>query len=202
MIDHRGDGERRPTATVSGSFRRHMQAVQAAVAELATLGVSVLSPADPRVVDAFGDFLFVASDKVRTVKVVQSRHLAAIERSDFLWLVIVDGYIGPSAAMEIGWAAARGIPVFTASPPDDLTFRQFVTVVPGPSHAVLRVANEPGKAIEATSLLLDPLPAVERGHALLDTTARSLLTASHQHRERDDVSSGAAASLRELLGGV
>jgi len=46
------------TATVSGSFHRHMEAITSAVRELATLSVRVLSPADPRVVAAQGEFLF------------------------------------------------------------------------------------------------------------------------------------------------
>src|SRR4051794_10477549 len=74
-------------ATVSGSFRRAMADVQDAVYGLTDLGVEVLSPADPRVIDAFGDFLFVASDRARVIRLVQSRHLAAIQTSDFLWLV-------------------------------------------------------------------------------------------------------------------
>jgi hypothetical protein len=72
---------RKPTlnVTVSGSFRRAMSAVQDAVYRLTDAGALVLSPADPRVVDEFGEFLFVASDRVRAIRLVQSRHLAAIK---------------------------------------------------------------------------------------------------------------------------
>ena len=58
-------------ATVSGSFHRHLDAISVAVQELNALSVRVLSPADPRVVDAHGEFLFVASDRVRSVHLVQ-----------------------------------------------------------------------------------------------------------------------------------
>ena len=78
-------------ATVSGSFHRAMAAIEDAVYALTDSGVQVLSPADPRVVDQFGDFLYVASDRVRAIKLVQSRHLAAIEASDFVWLVAPEG---------------------------------------------------------------------------------------------------------------
>src|SRR6266545_2562945 len=77
-------------ATVSGSFRRAMRQVQEAVYALTDLGVMVLSPADPRVVDELGAFLFVASDRLRIVRLVQQRHLQAISMSDFLWLVAPD----------------------------------------------------------------------------------------------------------------
>src|SRR5215208_5165935 len=100
------------TATVCGSFRRAMGAVAEAVYRLTDDGVRVLSPADPRVVDRFGDFLFVASDRARAIKLVESRHLAAIEASDFVWLEAPEGYIGQSGAMEIGFAIAVGTPVF------------------------------------------------------------------------------------------
>src|SRR5580658_8304981 len=54
-------------ATVSGSFHRHMGAITAVVHQLAALSVRVLSPADPRIVAQQGEFLFVASDPVRSV---------------------------------------------------------------------------------------------------------------------------------------
>src|ERR1700691_2760757 len=118
------------TATVSGSFRRHMEAITAAVHELAELSVPVLSPADPRIVAQQGEFLFVASDPVRSVRLVQDRHLESIRAADFLWLVCPDGYVGQSASMEIGYAAAVGVPILAGQLPTDLTLRQYVKLVP------------------------------------------------------------------------
>src|SRR4051794_13186022 len=109
--------------TVSGSFRRHLAQIAADVAAFTDLGAVVLSPADPRVVDAFGDFLFVASDHHRTVRRLQDRHLAAIEASAFLWLVNPDGHVGTSASLEVGAAVALGVPVYSLTPPTDLTLR-------------------------------------------------------------------------------
>ena len=126
-------------AAVSGSFHRHMEAVTRAVHELAALSVRVLSPADPRVVAAQGEFLFVASDRVRSVRLVQDRHLESIRAADFLWLVCPDGYIGQSASMEIGYAAGAGIPMFAVHAPTDLTLREYVTVVPNISAAMRRI---------------------------------------------------------------
>jgi hypothetical protein len=59
------------TAAVSGSFHRHMTAITQAIHELASMSIRVLSPADPRIVAARGQFLFVASDRVRSVRLVQ-----------------------------------------------------------------------------------------------------------------------------------
>src|SRR5947207_5074888 len=98
-------------ASVSGSFHRHMPAIYAAVNTLRTSGVDVLSPSDPRVVDYLGEFLFVASDKLRSIKLVQDRHFEAIRGSDFLWIVCPDGYTGSSTSAEIGAAYMAGTPV-------------------------------------------------------------------------------------------
>src|SRR5450759_2559536 len=123
-------GERYLGAAVSGSFHRHMEAITRAVHELAALSIRVLSPADPRVVANQGEFLFVASDRVRSVRLVQDRHLESIRAADFLWLVCPDGYVGQSASMEVGFAAAAGVPIFSTHAPSDLTLRQYVTTVP------------------------------------------------------------------------
>jgi hypothetical protein len=129
--------------TISGSFHRHLAQIEADVLECRELGVQVLSPADPRVVGAVGAFLFVASDPVRSVRLVQDKHLEAIRASDFLWLVTPDGYVGQSASLELGFAIAAGVPILSTSVPDDLTLRQYVGIVPN-----LRVADNPGS--EAT----------------------------------------------------
>jgi hypothetical protein len=170
--------------TVSGSFRRAMGAVQDVVEEFVELGALVLSPADPRIVDQFGDFVFVASDHVRRIRTVQGRHLSAVGASDFLWLVAPDGYIGQSAAMEIGYAAAREIPVYSDEVPADLTLRQWVTVVSGPLEAMRRatgmapsidLSSEPVCA--AGAVLLDPTAAIEASHRDLLVAQRGLIGA-------------------------
>jgi hypothetical protein len=157
-------------ATVSGSFRRSMAAVQEDVRALSDLGVLVLSPADPRIVDKFGDFVFVASDRIRHIKSVQGRHLASIAASDFLWLVATDGYVGQSAAMEIGYAVAREVPIFASEVPLDLTLRQWVTTVHGPDEAVGIVQarhRDPARLDASTAegaALLMPDEAIQASH--------------------------------------
>lgn len=166
-------------ATVSGSFRRAMGAVQNVVEELVAHGAFVLSPSDPRVVDQFGDFVFVASDRVRHIRTVQGRHLASIAASDFLWLVAPEGYVGVSAAMEIGFAAANDIPVFSDEVPSDLTLRQWVEVVAGPAAAIERVAPKATGAepVSAGAVLLDPAAAIQASQEDLLIAQRGLLGA-------------------------
>jgi hypothetical protein len=183
------------TATVSGSFRQAMTAVQDAVYALTDAGVQVRSPADPRVVDQFGDFLFVASDRVRALNLVQDRHLAAIQASDFVWFVAPDGYIGLSGAMEIGHAVAAGTPVYCTEVPTDLTLRQYVTIVPSIVEALKRTRRlRRGGKTKATpqSVLLDPMTVIAGAHADLQVLEHELT------RSREPVSHGAQAAASRL----
>ena len=160
-------------ATVSGSFRRAMTAVQDAVYELTDAGVTVLSPADPRVVDQFGDFLFVASDAHRTVKLVEDRHLAAIRAADFVWLVAPDGYVGLSASLELGLAIATRTPVYSSDVPSDLTLRQYVSVVADLPAAIAAATRRPS-ANGGGDVLLAPQAEIDAAHAELETIGRVL----------------------------
>lgn len=163
-------------AAVSGSFHRHLGEIQGAVFALRENGVAVLSPADPRVVDEFGEFLFVASDRLRVIRAVQSRHLRAIQAADFLWLVAPDGYVGQSASMEIGFAVAVGTPVLSVDAPNDLTLRQYVTIVPTLERAVER-CSAAATPPRAHSVLLEPVETAKRLHDTLEQIERRLTSA-------------------------
>lgn len=155
------------TAAVSGSFHRHMEAITTAVHELAERGVRVLSPADPRIVAAQGEFLFVASDILRSVRLVQDRHLESIRAANFLWLVCPDGYVGQSASMEIGYAAAVGVPIFATRTPNDLTLRQYVKLVPNLATATNFARTQPRRK-QPEGILIDPRASVEKVHQIID----------------------------------
>lgn len=176
-------------ATVSGSFHRHLTSIYETVNRLCDLGVFVLSPADPRVVDSIDDFLFVASDRSRSVRFVEDRHLECIKASDFMWLETPDGYIGQSAAMELGFAVAHNVRVFASwdtnsfpvdatgisspashrssakegnkrSPHIDLTLSQYISWVPDLETAV-RLAGDRSSASEPhTGFHIDPVASV------------------------------------------
>lgn len=146
-------------ATVSGSFHRHMAAINEAVGELRVCGVEVLSPADPRVVDHAGEFLFVASDKLRSVRLVQDRHFAAICASDFLWVVCPDGYTGASTCMEVAWALAAGVPVFSSAPIRDVTVAEYVDPAPSIANAIERVSRRSIPLLD--HVLLDPAAGID-----------------------------------------
>jgi hypothetical protein len=178
------------TATVSGSFHRHMEAITSAVRELATLSIRVLSPADPRVVAAQGEFLFVASDRVRSVRLVQDRHLESIRAANFLWLVCPDGYVGQSASMEVGFAAAVGVPIFATHAPGDLTLREYVTIVPTLA-AALRIVAASSRPRRPEGILINPHASVQEAHDILERVESFLTHESYlgelPHRELADL---------------
>lgn len=162
---------------VSGSFHRHMGAIADVVEDLSHQDHIVLSPADPRVVDSFGEFLFVASDIQRSIRLVQSRHFQAIVMADFLWLECPDGYVGTSASLEIGFAVALGKDIYSTTPPSDLTLRQYVTCVSSLDEALRRSA-QPKPAVASLTVLIDPLEAVDQAHKELDLLATELVRPS------------------------
>jgi hypothetical protein len=168
-------------ATVSGSFHRHMGAITEAVHELAARSVRVLSPADPRVVAQQGEFLFVASDPVRSVRLVQDRHLECIRAAGFLWLVCPDGYVGQSASMEIGYAAAVGVPIFATHAPSDLTLRQYVRIVPALATAIEIATSRPSRG-RTEGILVDPHASIQEAHQILERIEREL-TLAHSDAE-------------------
>ena len=187
------------TATVSGSFHRGLDEIQHVVAELTDLGVIVLSPADPRVVDQFGEFVFVASDRHRSIRFVQERHLRAIAASAFVWLVAPDGYVGSSAAMEIGFARAYEVPVFTDTAPNDLTLRQYVQVVRRPQDALTCVGDSEAVR-QLGAVLLDPVSVIEEAHSALEVVLSGLVPARIEVAGDTDIHQAADAIRRSLIG--
>ena len=184
--------------TVSGSFHRHLQPIQEAVELFTAHGAIVLSPADPRVVDRFGEFLFVASDLRRSIRGVQSRHLDAIGSSALVWLECPDGYVGSSAAMEVGYAIAAGVPVVSSSPPADLTLRQFVQIVSGPTEALTQSRRQriPRQHPGQLSLRLDPIEVIAAAHAQLEQLQIDLISPTWTE---DDPTENGVRQISELL---
>lgn len=115
-------------ATVSGSFNRFLPQIQETVIELSNLGITVLSPRISRPVSQIGGFVMLEKDKGMPGE-IERNHLKAISKSDFLYIVNPEGYVGRSVALEIGLALSKGIPIYSAEPPKDEVFSTFL--VPG-----------------------------------------------------------------------
>ena len=117
-----------PRAVLCGSYKRDREGLWRAYDELVTTGCQVLSPRRMW----FDDAAFVRDTAEQGIspQAVEAWHLSAICQADFVMLHAPDGYVGLSAAMEIGFATAQKCPVFSRTAPQDIALRGLVKVVP------------------------------------------------------------------------
>ena len=127
-----------PRAVLCGSYRRDRDGLFRAYDELVVTGCQVLSPRRMQ----FDNAVFVRDTAEQGIspQVIEAWHLSAIRQADFVMLHAPDGYVGLSAAMEIGFATAQKCPVFSRTAPQDIALRGLVKVVPSVYDA-LRVAH-------------------------------------------------------------
>jgi hypothetical protein len=69
--------------------------------------------------------------------------------------------------MEVGYAAAVGVPIFSAHAPSDLTLQQYVTTTPTLGEA-LRKVRASARPRRHAGLLIDPHASVEEAHHVLE----------------------------------
>ncbi|MBC7943401.1 hypothetical protein H7X68_02810 [Candidatus Saccharibacteria bacterium] len=115
--------------TLSGSFHKDPEGLQRAYNELARNQCQVLSPHRLDFVDHSVLFVRDVAEKLDSVYSLETHHLRAIAQSDFLWIHAPEGYIGISTAMEVGYATALNIPIFTSSLIKDKTIFMFITKI-------------------------------------------------------------------------
>jgi len=146
----------RPRVVISGSYRRDPGGLRAAFQDLQALGCEIVSPASVEFVAERDGFAFQESEIDREPHSLEELHLDAIRSSDFVWLHASEGYVGPSASLEIGFAVALGIPIFSSAILDDPMMASFVIAVSNPEQAVTRATDEllvsPGTALRALQL--------------------------------------------------
>ncbi|HSX30869.1 MAG TPA: hypothetical protein VLE99_03040 [Candidatus Saccharimonadales bacterium] len=115
---------------LSGSYRRDPDGLQREYRELVTAGCQVLSPHRLQLIDPQADFVKDEAEAGMSEEQLEAHHLLALRQSDFMWLHAPAGHIGPSAALEVGYALACQKPIFSKHAPEEAVFRSFVTVVP------------------------------------------------------------------------
>ena len=98
---------------LSGSFRKDEAGLRLAYEALVDAGCRVLSPDNVNPVRDHDGFVYMDGETRHTPEALESKHLDAIQRARFVWLHAPDGYVGPSAALEVGYAAACGVPVIS-----------------------------------------------------------------------------------------
>lgn len=113
------------SATISGSFNKHFEQIRRKILEFEQEGIRVLSPKPSRPVSRTERFVVLESDRGTPAK-IESKHLEAISRSDFLYIVNPGGYIGKSVTLEAGYALSKDIPVYSLEPPEDSILSFFI----------------------------------------------------------------------------
>lgn len=136
-------------AVLCGSFRKDRQGLERSFADLKSSFI-VLSPRSLDFVDHTSDFVRLPDEVGQDEAIIEDRHLSAMSSADFVWLHCPDGYVGTSAAMELGHAHALGIPVFASELPSDPVLASRVEKVSSPSDIdrdLLELLTRPGNGL-------------------------------------------------------
>jgi NTP pyrophosphatase (non-canonical NTP hydrolase) len=115
---------------ISGSYRKDFETLKRTYEEFRDLGCTILSPSNVAIVTEQDGFVYMKGEETETPQRIEDRHLDAILRAQFVWLHTPEGYVGPTAALEVGFAHAAGVPVFAKEPPKERVLQSFVQVVP------------------------------------------------------------------------
>ena len=113
------------TVSICGSYHRHLREMKHLILECRKLGITVHIPRYAVRKYSRKGFVYLRGEN-GTPRELQDKNFRAIERSSFLLVVNPKGYIGSSTSMEIGYAIAKGIPIFCTDKPEDYVF-QFYT---------------------------------------------------------------------------
>lgn len=108
--------ERELKCVISGSFDKSKPEIDRAIDEFTELGVKVLAPNKGWLIVSQSQknigFRPLKTELYMTTKEIEEVFLKGIENSDFLYLVDMHGYVGNSAAFEMGYAFGREIPIY------------------------------------------------------------------------------------------
>lgn len=108
-----------PSVVVLGSFRKHLDEIMEAARAFEADGFKVLSPPQGKARNPEAEFVLLEEDGDAGPREVADRVMAEIDRADAVYFVCPGGYMGPSAAFELGYCVARRKPVFVSERPTD-----------------------------------------------------------------------------------
>lgn len=151
---------------LSGSYRKAFEALKATYEEFRDLGCTILSPANVSIVREEHGFVYMEGEETQTPEGIEDRHLKAIQRANFVWLHAPEGYVGPTAALEVGYANAVGVPVYSTQEPVDPILRSFVRIVDSPSSVLKAAPQHPEPPAPALNAFQEyyKRAAIQRGY--------------------------------------
>ena len=107
------------TITLSSSSR-YEELIRKAISDMNDLGIVGLYPnLDLGIAKLDVD--------VDLLKHLQADHFAAVDKSEALYVICPDGYVGLMVSVEIGYAVAKGKPVIFSQKPEDLSLQAFTS---------------------------------------------------------------------------
>jgi NTP pyrophosphatase (non-canonical NTP hydrolase) len=120
------------SVVLCGTYRKDPEGLRRTFDELKDLGFSILSPTNVHVESETQGFVYMQGESTQSPEQLENNHLDAIQKADFVWFFAPDGYVGPTGALEVGFARANGIPVYTDTSLEDSTIKGFVQLVESP----------------------------------------------------------------------
>lgn len=127
-------------AAVPGSFDKYKPEIDGIIDAATDLGVTVLAPdkgwlylPPTRILDreAFSRFRPLPTELGMSIRQIEESFLNAIARSDFIYIVNPDGFIGDTVAFELGFALASQIDIYSKRPitPDADMDLEMITIL-------------------------------------------------------------------------
>jgi len=113
------------TTVIVGSFRKHLSHILDLKKQLERHQVTVLSPIEDNVINPNADFVIFQSDPTNNLKFLQDAVFHKIKNSTFVVIANINGYIGRAALLEMGYALAVGVSIYTVEPINDPHFSPY-----------------------------------------------------------------------------
>lgn len=114
---------------ISGSFRKHLKYIFLLKKELETCGIFVFSPSGSSARNPQDEFIVLDSDPISHPKLLQDSVFAKMRRSTFLIVANVGGYLGAAAILEMGYAIAYGIDIYSLEEIKDPNLKPYCTLL-------------------------------------------------------------------------
>jgi len=127
---------------IIGSFRKHYDQMTEVIRLFHANGIEVLSPKEAQILNPHDEFVVFDYDaEDLDDKGLQDLVLQKMHNSHFVYLVNPGGYIGLSAAFEVGYCAAHGLDVYAMEPSNEVCIK-YVKDIVGPEEMIRRAFNE------------------------------------------------------------
>ena len=114
---------------IVGSYRKFYKEVVKKIEEFEDEGINVLMPAKSTIINYGDEFIKFEGDQNIPIKLIEMNFLESVKKADFIYVVNPNGYVGVSAAFEMGFAYSIGKPIYCMEKPADVMMRMFCGII-------------------------------------------------------------------------